>query len=179
MRQVDEPFSIESWLSPPAWKSYRATNKLGSSWAAPCCSRFSLEFHFARNGLLAWKVPPPPLWLTAGKLSENSKNQTILLNCFLGRKSLRAHRLQIRRSCGKSFQLLVVPELHLIRNRWAPRRADSSPHCGTTDRFQIMQFKIGYRYTVPDAKNCGNYCDRMHDMHMPESVGEHKKLLWA
>ena len=42
-----------------------------------------------------------------------------------------------------------------------------------------MQFNIGYRYTVPDAKNCGNCCDRMHDMHMPESEGEHKKLLQA
>ena len=44
------------------------------------------------------------------------------------------------------------------------------------ESFQIMQFNIGYRYAVPDAKNCGNCCDRMHDMHMPEGVGEHKEL---
>lgn len=33
-----------SWLSPPDWKSYKATNKLGSS--SFCASRFSFDIHF-------------------------------------------------------------------------------------------------------------------------------------
>ena len=61
-REIEHtPFSMESWLSPPDWKSYSATNRLGSSAVVPDCSRFSREFHLAINGLSAWNVPDMPV----------------------------------------------------------------------------------------------------------------------
>lgn len=37
------PFFKLSWFSPPAWKSYKATNNCGSS--SSCAKRFSLDVH--------------------------------------------------------------------------------------------------------------------------------------
>ena len=39
------PLAIDSWLSPPAWKSYSATNSVGSSFSAAKVSKFSLDIH--------------------------------------------------------------------------------------------------------------------------------------
>ena len=39
------PFTILSWFSPPDWKSYKATNRFGSS-SVWLDNRFSLDIHF-------------------------------------------------------------------------------------------------------------------------------------
>lgn len=43
------PLAKLSWLSSPAWKSYRATKRSGSSDSAALCRRFSLDIHFCEK----------------------------------------------------------------------------------------------------------------------------------
>lgn len=55
------PFLRLSWLSPPAWKSYRATNNCGSSSSCDC-NKFSFDVHRIEDSKLLEIVPPiePP-----------------------------------------------------------------------------------------------------------------------